>query len=297
MKPTSIIFLIVSVLLIIVGAITAGVANRMGAAEGIVLTESKGGDEADHTVTYEYEKDRILKISACVDSADINIIGGAAKPYVELVNFFGGTYELTTTNRVLTIKDSVDLTSPQGIASFVMNFGGLRGVVNQITSSGLEKKINIYLTDAAPVNAVELVLGEGNVTVRANKAATDYVVSMESGNLELADVVTSSKLEVTIAEGGITLDNCSVARLVCDLERGSVKATAKLESVDAEISMGDFTYKRTEDTDEVSYSLICQSGAVSLNGESRGSIFNKENSATENLISVTVGVGDIVIIE
>ncbi len=294
MKPTSIIFLIVSVLLIISGIITMGVANRLGAAEGIVLAETPG-DSDEHTVTYEYENGSVLKITASVRDADVNIIGGAARSYVELINFFEGTYELTESNRVLTVRDSVDLTSPDGIASFAMNFKGLRGIVNQINSMGLKKTVNIYLSDVYPVNVVECSVGEGSVIITGNKSATDYIINIEKGNIQLTDVTTTSKLDATIVEGGVILDNCGITRFVCDLENGSVQATAKLSRVEADIAAGDFLLKLIDGLEIVGFELVCQSGSVNFNGINHGGIFLQENPTTENLIAVTVGVGDIVV--
>ena len=293
MKPTSIIFLIISVLLIIAGFITVGVAGHMGASEGIVLNDSA----EDATEIYEYEKDNIGKIIVNVEDADINIIGGAAKSYVELINFFDGTYDLTSTNRVLTVRDSIDMTDIEGVASLAMNFKGLRGVVNYMKSRGLEKTVNIYLTDAYPINVANCTIGTGNVTVKSNKNPTDYIMNIGTGTAELTDVYTTSKLETVIGEGGVTLDNCQVSHLVCDIEKGYMKATAKLFRVDADIAMGDFTYKCTEGLGVTGYNLVCQSGHVIFNGTERGGILNEENPTTDNLIAVTVGAGDIVISE
>ena len=82
MKPTSIIFLIVSVALALAGLVTMRIAEGIGVREGIQVVADTT-DDGDSVFTYDFSEDSIGKISVSVGTADINIIGGADKPYIE----------------------------------------------------------------------------------------------------------------------------------------------------------------------------------------------------------------------
>ena len=82
MKPVSIIFLVVALLFGIGGYACMRVGQSMAAKEGVDLLAGTAVGDEDYIYTYEYDDDTIGKISVNVKEADINIIGGASKPYV-----------------------------------------------------------------------------------------------------------------------------------------------------------------------------------------------------------------------
>ena len=82
MKPTTIIFMIVSVALALAGLVTMRIAEGIGVREGIQVVADTT-DDGDSVFTYDFSEDSIGKISVSVGTADINIIGGADKPYID----------------------------------------------------------------------------------------------------------------------------------------------------------------------------------------------------------------------
>lgn len=293
MRPTSIIFLVVSVLLIIAGLITVGVANQLAASEGIVLIEKADTDSS--VFTYDYSQDGIAKLIINVRDADINIIGGSAKPYIELVNFFEGTYEFSSINRILTVKDSSDLSTAEGIGSFITGFKGLRGIVNQYNSRGLEKTVNVYISAAYPVNVTDCSVESGDVSISSIGYAADYLVDIGTGNLSLVSVETTSKVRAEIDEGDVSMDNCRIADFTAELKYGGVDANAKLYKVDADIEHGDFVYYTKEQLGVTGFAMTCTSGSISINGENFGGYRVEENASTENILDITVGKGNIIV--
>ena len=78
MKPTSIIFLIISVLLVIGGFTTMGVAKKLAAEEGVELVAEISEGNEDYVFQYEYAQDNVGKIAVSVKNAKVNVYGGAS---------------------------------------------------------------------------------------------------------------------------------------------------------------------------------------------------------------------------
>ena len=85
MKPTSIIFLVVSVLLIIGGVIACTVAKDIAVTDGYTLFhDAEGGGTY---VRHDFKSSDVNKIELVVTDAEIHIYGGAEESYIEFFNF------------------------------------------------------------------------------------------------------------------------------------------------------------------------------------------------------------------
>lgn len=295
MKPTSIIFLIVSIVLVIGGFATAGVAKQLAAAEGIELGEGISDDGENVVYTYEYDADNIGKISINVKEATVNVIGGAAKPYIELVNFPEGMYDFSSSNRVITLNDSAEFTSLSGLASLAMNFKGLRSFVNYYNMMELERTVNIYLCEDYPVNVIDVTAMGGSVNIKDNATSTDYNIDIAVGELNMDNIHTSSSVSVEVETGDINLNGCEIEQMSAKLGVGSIKMNAHIYRLDASISTGDFNYGYYGSLQFTNYKLFTNVGTITVDGEAFGGYKESSELATQNIISVSVGVGDIVI--
>ena len=280
-------------LLIIAGLITVGVANKLAVSEGVVIIENANSE--DSVFSYDYASGNVAKIVVNIKNANVNIIGGSAKSYVELVNFFEGTYDLSCQNRILTVSDLSDFSSIEGIGSFITGFKGLRSAVNYYNARELEKTVNIYINPADPVNVAECTVSEGNVNISSVYHSADYIVNIGRGDLVMAAVETGSKVKARIEDGGISITDCRIANLAADIGSGSINAAAKLYSVDVDIEAGDFNYYCNEPLGIASYAMVSASGSITVNGENFGGYRVEENLSTENKLDVSIGVGNIVI--
>lgn len=295
MKPTSIIFLIVAVALVIGGFTTAGVAKQMAATNGIDLSITSSEGSSPIVTSHNYGADNIGKIQVDARDATVTVIGGADTPYVELVNFTEGMYELSAANRVLVIKEGADFTSLSGIASLVTNFKGLRSFVNYYNMRNLEKRVNIYICNEFPVNAVEISLGTGDVTVNNITASSDISIDIGEGTLTMTDINTTSSVEVNIGNGNAELDNCYIEQMTVSIGEGEVNAKAKINRLDADIDTGDFVYDFSGSLGFINTKLFTSSGSIILNGEKIGGFRETSDVSTQNIIDISIGVGDIII--
>ncbi len=294
MKPTSIIFLIVSALIVIGGLVTVGVAKQLAASEGIVLTDEADNDE--YIYTYEYGEDSIGRITVNVKNADINIIGGADKPYIELVNFSDGMYEFSSTNRILTVNNNADLLSPANIANLAMNFKGLRGFVNYYNLGALPKTVNIYLCDAHPVKIVDCTVDNGDVMIKNCSVSADYNVTIGTGDLTVEKVNTASSLNLVINDGDAEISRCDIGKLSAKMKKGSIDAEAQINKVDVSLTAGDFNYNCYGMIGLTNLSLFSNVGKITVDGVDYGGYLENNGVPTDNIIDVDISAGDISIV-
>ena len=292
MKPTSIIFLIISLVLVILGVTVTGVAKRLAAADDVQLVVDVRAEENNSVYVYQYSEDNIAKITLNLKNARVNIIDGAEMPSVELINFSEGMYAFSASNRVITVNDNSALTSVSGVASLASNFKGLRGFVNHVKLSRLEKTVNIYLCSEYPVNVIDCKIEYGQVNIESCVSSTDYNVSIGDGKLTVNGVDTSSLLSASIGKGSVSVENSRISRFSAAVENGSVTFDSAVEKLNVNISTGDFICNYPASLDMTSLKLFTNVGKITIDGVQHGG-YKESTAATENLLHVNVGAGDI----
>jgi len=185
MKPTSIVFIVVSVLLIVAGLITCSIAQSSAAQEDIQLFP----EYADGTskMVVKFEKADVTKIDIIVNDANVNIIGGAEESYIEVINYKPNFYALTTTSRVLSFNEIPDLKTMMKFWETGFSFTGIRNILNSLRTDLGQKVINVYLTNDHDIN--------------------QFNVSIDKGSLMIADIHTNGSFDLSVSSGYIKMDN------------------------------------------------------------------------------------------
>ncbi len=293
MRPTSIIFLIVSVLLIIGGFATAGVAKQLAASEGISLTDEISSEDGTYVYSYDYSRDSIGRITVNVRDAEINIIGGADKPRIELINFPEGMYEFSSSNRILMVNNNTDFSDPSNIANLAMNFKGLRSFVSYYNIGSLPKTVNIYIAESNPVKIIDAEIETGTVSLKNCSVSADYNISVGQGNVEVLRINTASALNISIDRGNARLRDCEIAKLSVNIGSGSVNAEALVEKLTAQIESGDFYYGCYGALNFTNLSLFSSVGTITVDGISHGGYLENSDIPSESVVDIDIGTGDI----
>ena len=175
MKPTSVIFLVVSVLLIIGGMITCSVAKDIAITDSYTLfsdTEN-GGTYTRH----DFDSAEINKIELLVTDAEINVYGGAEQSYIEFYNFRDGMHTISTAGKTISLDELPDLKSLFNFSSG-FSFSGLRYFLRSDAQELGPKKINIYLDTGASLKI--LSVEADNCTVNMEKIYAQFDLVLES---------------------------------------------------------------------------------------------------------------------
>lgn len=278
------------------GLVTMRIAEGIAKNEGVELLNETASDSDDYIFTYEYEADSVGKISVNVKNAKVNVIGTSAKSYIELINFPEGTYEFTSSNRIITINNNSDFSSISSIASMALNFKGLRSIVNYINVSGREKMVNIYLSEDFPVKVIDCKVQTGEVLIEKCSSQTDYNIEIGTGVLSINNINTSSVVNATLETGDVLIENCFIGNLAANVGTGDIGIiTSDIVNITTELENGDFSYGYRYDIAFINLDLSAGVGTVRINGEDKGGYYDLTDLPTNAKYIITLGKGDIII--
>ncbi|MBQ8248858.1 MAG: DUF4097 family beta strand repeat protein [Clostridia bacterium] len=292
MKPASIIFLIVSLILVILGFVTTSVAMNLAPEDEKPVVEIQDKDVGYTAAPIGIKG--VEKIELKLTDANVNIIGGAEIPRVELINFPEGLYSAPSpeNKQTFTVTDLSDFNSVSGIAAIASNFKGLRSFVNYFKLAKYEKTVNIYLSADYPVNVISCNLESGNVRIENCVGSADYNITLVSGDVTVSNVDTTSSLTVNISTGNLNLEEGDITNLNAVIGTGSVALDANITKADVTIVTGNMICACPGSFDMVSGSLRTTDGKITIDGIPFGA--QKSNlTVGEKSMDVTIEKGDI----
>ena len=166
MKPTSIIFIIVTIILACAGVLMCISAENMAKDQGIALFKQEHDGNNNYVETYDdIDEASLKKLVISLKNADINVYGGAEKSRIELINFSDNSYNLTASKTQITLSGIDGISGLINLDTFKINFSGFRNYQNYLKYRNRQKTVNLYLSDAAEVIFIDIHTEEGNVTV------------------------------------------------------------------------------------------------------------------------------------
>ncbi len=299
MKPTSIIFIVVALIIVFVGGRICAGAEARAEKEGIDIFNQNVDEDNNSVYKFAFGTDNIYnKIELVLDEADVYIYGGFSEPYMELYNFDDGSYAMTTSNRNITVNTSFDLMSIVKFWESGFSFDGLRGYFKEQekTETVMQKRVDIYLPTDGDVNVVNITLDKGSIHVSNIASSIDFSVSLGDGDAVFTAVDTSSYIKADIKKGDLYLNNVSAGTLTAEMTEGDLVAESfdfsnvSVSGVKTSVSITTSNSLEFFDT-----YLSARQGKITVNEESLGTEYNSESSASNDLtIIVTVTDGNIV---
>ena len=207
MKPTSIIFTIISVLLIVGGVITCAVAKDIAVTDGYTLFSD--AEDGGSYVRHDFQTADITKIDLTVTDAEVNIYGGAEESYIEFFHFREGLYTLASTGNTITLNEIPELKS---LLSFQggFSFSGMRYFLRFGYTQMGPKKVNVYIGTDSPLKIIT-VSGD-NCTVYAEKIGTRAdlkITADDSISLTGKELRTASSLSLDAPTVSVNMEDCS----------------------------------------------------------------------------------------
>ncbi len=293
-KPTSIIFLVIALLLALGGFAATKVAAKLAADEGIELIAEADG--AGSIFEHDFSEDGIGKVAVNVKDAKINVYCGAEQDKIELVNFAEGLYEFSSSNRILTVSNNSDFSQVESIASMVMSFKGIRSLQSLYNMNGLPKTVNIYISAASEIKIVELTADKSDVTIEGGTTMTDYNVSVKSGSIKIENTSTQSSVKAEIEHGNVSIENCSAANLTVNAENGDVTVkSSEAVVMNAEIKEGDLEVGYRKELSLVNLDIFTGVGEVTVDGEVKGGYYEEKGKPTSAEFTLNCGKGNITV--
>lgn len=299
MKPTSIIFIIVSIVIIICGNNLCKRAEKLAIEEGIEIF-NQTYDEGNAIQTVIFGKDEIYnKLELVIDEADVYIYGGTAEPYMELYNFDEGTYALTTSNRSISLNTSIDIMSIIKFWETGFSFNGIRNYISRdgVKEVVVSKKVNVYLPTDGDLNVVNIDIDRGNVYISNLDTSIDLSVSVGEGNAVFNSVATDSHIKGEIGKGSLYLSDVTAGTLTAAIDDGDINAERfDFTNVSVTGKKTNISITTSQSFDFFDMFLSARNGDISINGENLGTQYNFDSSSQkEATIMITVTEGDVML--
>lgn len=273
MKKTSIIFLGISLIIIIVGFILKGCGASSASLLGIDLFKQTITEEGNLVEVFEFSSDETNKVNIDISNVDINIIGGAEKSYAEIINLNSLEYSAFDNNRAFTINDDIVSSLIGRAEGGSFGFNGVRDFL-RFEKHNDEKVINIYVADNSAVKIFDIKIDKGNITVDNIKSECDYVISINNGNFSCKNTTDISLVKTDIKNGNVNLDNVYMSNSEICIENGNVNLS-------------------TPKTTPNFYKVKCEVGTIYYNNDKHNGIYNFNIIDKKENVNINVGVGDV----
>ncbi len=298
MKPTSIIFLVVSLFVILTGWLVCRDAEDRAAKEDVQLFDSAINAEKEYVNTFEFAQGEIYnKIELVVGDADVYIYGGYSEAKMEIINFSDGSYRMTTANRNINVDTTIDL---MAIVKFWESGFSFRGLRNYFRNSDVDKaavkRVVLYLPSDSDVNIINVTVGTGNVYVSNLDTKIDVNLKINRGNATLTSFYTSSSLIADIDTGDIYMRDVAT-----NIFEASIRSEGNITAEGFQFGSVNIVGKSTgvslgilPEAPDFTMNLSARHGGITLFGESRGHEYRNEATSHSSAM-ITVSTGDIII--
>ncbi|MBQ2827485.1 MAG: DUF4097 family beta strand repeat protein [Clostridia bacterium] len=298
MKPSTVIYIAVSVLIMLLGMFICSAASAAAEASGTDIYYSKENEAGDMVFTYDFTENNIRKLAIETLDADINVIKVQGNSYIELINFADGTYTFSYTNRIVSLTNNTNLSNLLQFGTNNFYFDGLRHYLRGITDTTKEKKVNVYIGSDSAIQSVVLSATAGDISLSAISDACDYSVTASDGKVEISSLSSVGLFEFNGDNADITLKDIACDNFKAKLHNGSVSAAnlSVTSTVFANTDAGNISLALTRPITEYKAKLNSVKGTVSVYGSIYEMGYNDpvENSADINL-EVSVNTGNITI--
>lgn len=273
MKKTSIVFLVVSVFLVATGFLIKNNGFKQAEEKGIKLYKQELTSDGDLVETIDFSLEDTNKININLKNTDINIIGGASKNYVEIINFNMLEYSAYPNNHSFNIENDLISALTGRAEGGSISFNGVRDFV-RFNKHNKNKVINIYLAPNSEVKIFEIKLEKGNVSVTKMNQTCDYNIKLETGNITLTDTPNISLADFDIKNGNVVLDKTFITNTNVKIENGNIDFT----------SFSNTTYD---------FEIESETGEIKVNDVTHKGKYTLENDEVNGIFNAHVGVGNV----
>lgn len=227
MRPASLIFLVIGLLLVITGSVICTRAERLAADDGYSLFDKQEDADGNSIKTYEITKKteddpEVSKIRVRVDGVDVEIRGGEERSYVEIYNK-NGIFNCYISNKVMTISNQFDIAEIVESSGSDFEFNGVRRYMDFSIFRTKEKKVIIHLCESDPLKQIELDVSNNHVSMNGVQEDIDLIVKASGTDFDLRDIRTASILSIEgknsrftctdllFAEMNVKGENCDIS--------------------------------------------------------------------------------------
>jgi len=257
MRPTSVIFLIISVLVACLGIMLCLGAVSMAEEKGEELFASVKQEDGSYVITKYFglaegeepdassNKNDTKKIELVFENVDVTIKGGSDVNKIEFINFTDGMFSYkASVGGALTVEDLNGLLKMISFGKSGINFKGFRNLLFYHEYGKLERSVVVYLTDDSNVHNINCSVKNGSISVEGMTRPCDFTLSSEEGDVKLSGIYDTSSVTVSAKKGSVSISDSSLYELniAADSASVDVRKTDVFKTISINVKEGDVRY-------------------------------------------------------
>lgn len=293
MRPVSIIFLIISVILVIVGLLTCSIAMLQSKRQGVDLYDTtivNGQSEAE----YDFSNDTVSKLQIEVGDCDVDIIFGADVSKVQMNNFSSAGYICEVDNRALVVEDTVNIFNITDIIeNGKIRFKGFRYFLRDRKLTVGDKSLKIYVSEKFDLRVIDIKVKNGNVNIAGYVNNTDYIINIENGNFIASDLVTESTLTANVGKGTVRLNHVTARTISTSTVEGNIDAIISAKEITADAKKGNINIESESDLSKYNFVLKAPVSTITLEELVKAGNYIANDALLTNFIHADAEAGSV----
>ncbi len=250
MKPTSVIYLVLAVILFFGGFGMCRYAEKLAADRNQPIYDQEIAEDGSTLYTYEIDNTAVASLKLVFSGVDVTVKPSPDETSrVELRNFSVREYAVTLNGSSVTVDGTVGkLASLLDRSSGGIQFRGLRYFLLKDPDSSLKKSVTVYISEASKLNSLTVSETGGTLFLSDMSNPLDYSLSVSDGAARISGISTVSVAEISVKTGELDISGSSFNTLVVNSTGGSVRVTSNgsiqrsTTSYDLSVSEGSLVY-------------------------------------------------------
>jgi DUF4097 and DUF4098 domain-containing protein YvlB len=298
-KRTKVLLLIAGALLV-VGGILATAGYALGGMKSVNLTPSglavsRPGSGDMVTIDERWAKLTSVDIDTSIgdlrmeEGDSFSLKGAYNSAYIQL--------EVSENNGVLTVR-SIDKHN-----YFGFNFGFFSESAHEMVLTypkGTKFKDVSVKGSLGSLRAGDLTTENLSVSLNAGSFTAGHLtaetatIDMDLGNCDIDDLRVSQSAQATLHAGNFTVRNSNVTDLTAKTDLGNMSYAGVLKGkADLSLDLGSLNLNLDMAEKDLSYSLECDMGSITLNGKSLGTSARVSESSSVLALEVSSNLGSV----
>ncbi len=232
MKLTSVIFLIISVILIFSGIFLCQYAREQAPNEGAIdgYVVNKNGDTV---VEHYFEEGGMSTITLDLDECDVQIIKGGEDTYVVMENFLSSRYICAISGKILTVSNNITFADYINFDGTGVKFGGVWQTLRAmfVDKGNTDRTIYVYVGQEETIKQINVNANGGVIRLVGFNDGQNIKLSVNNSTVEM-DGITAESITLESVKSNVTVTNTNSHSFEGKLEKGKLDlATAVIEEV------------------------------------------------------------------
>ncbi len=278
MKPTSIIFLAMSLILLFGGFMTCKVAESMADKQGVKIYSQELDKNGDAVYTYNLSSEEITKLTLTFSGVNIKVHYTENDSYIKLTNFSTSSYSTSLSGNVVSVDGTVGAISTLiDFSGGGISFKGLRYLFLDEPDQSRERSVDLYLSSKSSIKTIEIKSTKGGVMLDGLDGRFDFFIDAADGDVTLNNITNAAVANIVTTTGKVEVNSSIITSLA--VTTGDSDITVKADGKYGEHN--------------ASYELKSQSGVVVYNDTEKGPSYRAVAPDGVTSVKLTSGTGNV----